>query len=714
MGEQAAQSSGRTTMARRPCQWGWWWCWSLLLLCPLFSSAQQLSQSQTRTLFRLQRILEYPPALAGWNNYTNLCYLSPSPSFSIACSGNRITELSVASAPGVPRLSLNFSIDSLFTTLSRLPSLTLLSLVSLGIWGPLPGKVDRFPDLRVLNLSSNYIAGAIPREISTMASLRSLVLADNRLNGTVPDLGPLPALEEVDLSSNRLGPEFPVLGKSVVTAVLRNNSFSDGIPAAVRQLAKLQSLDMSSNQLIGLIPPFLFSLPAIRQLDLSENVLAGSLPANLSCGAGLEFVDISGNRLVGTLPACIRANSSRLVVLDAWNCLTTADSRYQHRSSYCNEGAIAAVMPRASKKSSPFKNKLGFILGIVGGIAGAALVLGLVLILITKNRRRNNADTGDVSKPAAGKASSIHGSPGLPADPRHMSPAVRLGAIGILPYRVFTMEELDEATNNFDPSNLIQENSKRQMYKGWLQDGSAIIVRCLKLKPRYSSQSVAQFVDAISKLRHRHLVSVLGHCIDNDQENSSNSVYLVLEHVSNGTLRSHLTEWRKREMLKWPQRAAAVMGVARGIQFLHTVTVPGISGNDLNIENILLDVTLSAKIRNYNLPMLPKNKNNKIITGKSVLDQSELDAMKDQLQKSLASDPENLRELADPTILGTFAYDSLRTVVELALNCVSNDLGQRPSIDDVLWNLQYSIQIQDGWATSENLSTASYVTGSKM
>lgn len=68
-------------------------------------------------------------------------------------------------------------------------------------------------------------------------------------------------------------------------------------------------------------------------------------------------------------------------------------------------------------------------------------------------------------------------------------------------------------------------------------------------------------------------------------------------------------EWRKREMLKWPQRLAAVTCVAKGIQFLHTVMVPGIFGNDINIENVLLDKTLTAKISHYNLPMLPKIKN---------------------------------------------------------------------------------------------------------
>lgn len=75
-----------------------------------------------------------------------------------------------------------------------------------------------------------------------------------------------------------------------------------------------------------------------------------------------------------------------------------------------------------------------------------------------------------------------------------------------------------------------------------------------------------------------------------------------------------------------------------------------------------------------------------------------------QLQKSLTDSPPDLRGIADPTIRGTFAVDSLRTAVEISLNCVSGDPNQRPSIDDVLWNLQYSAQIQDGWASSESLS----------
>ena len=48
---------------------------------------------------------------------------------------------------------------------------------------------------------------------------------------------------------------------------------------------------------------------------------------------------------------------------------------------------------------------------------------------------------------------------------------------------------------------------------------------------------------------------------------------------------------------------AITIGAARGIQFLHTGIAPGIYGNDLKIDNILLDETLTAKISNYNIPL---------------------------------------------------------------------------------------------------------------
>lgn len=64
-----------------------------------------------------------------------------------------------------------------------------------------------------------------------------------------------------------------------------------------------------------------------------------------------------------------------------------------------------------------------------------------------------------------------------------------------------------------------------------------------------------------------------------------------------------------------------------------------------------------------------------------------------------------LRGVIDPSIQGSFAFDSLKTTIQIAINCLSKDPNKRPSIEDVLWNLQYSMQVQEGWTSSGNLGT---------
>lgn len=69
----------------------------------------------------------------------------------------------------------------------------------------------------------------------------------------------------------------------------------------------------------------------------------------------------------------------------------------------------------------------------------------------------------------------------------------------------------------------------------------------------------------------------------------------------------YLAEGRSRQTLSWTQRIAAAIGVAKGIEFLHTGIVPGVYSNNLKITDILLDQNLVAKISSYNLPLLAEN-----------------------------------------------------------------------------------------------------------
>lgn len=718
----------------------------LAMLTPI--SIGQLTPTETRILFQVQKLLEYPEALQGWTNWTYFCYLPPSPSLKIACSNNSVTELTIvgnkssshslrpkpASGKFVvsqQTLSERFSIDSFFTVLTQLPNLKVLSLVSLGLWGPLPAKIDRFRPLEVLNISSNFIYGEIPSTITSMTNLTSLVLADNLFNGSVPDLKTLPLLVELNLGDNYLGPGFPSLSNSLVSIILKNNSLRSMIPSKLTNLGKLQKFDLSSNKLLGPIPSSLFSLPSIQYLNLAGNQLSGALPTNISCNNELKFVDISHNLLTGKLSSCLGSSkSSNRTVIYSWNCMSSGNSTYnQHPSIFCQKQALA-VKPPVKSQEQESSNKLVLVLAIIGGIVGIAGVVGLLILVVI---RRAKVRRGEENKFA--EKMSVRNFPGSNVDSRRVpKQTMRLASLGLPPYRVFTSEEIEDATNNFDPSNLMGEGSQEQLYKGWVRDGSVVLVKCLKLKQKHLPQSLMQQMEVLSKLRHHHLVSILGHCIVTyqDHPNTATTVFIVQEHITNGSLRDYLTDWRKKEMLKWPQRMAISIGVARGVQFLHAGIAPGIFGNKLKIENVLLDESLTPRISSYNIPLpskigseSPLNGQDfgsteitekediyqlglillQVITGKLITSTSEMDELKLQLERGLTDSPAILRVATDQSIMGTYAYQSLKTTVQITINCISKDASKRPSIEDVLWNLQYSMQVQEGWTSSGNLST---------
>ncbi|GJN38712.1 hypothetical protein PR202_gb27780 [Eleusine coracana subsp. coracana] len=389
----------------------------LPLLCSTIATpavAQQLASSQAKALLRVRRLLGNPPALEPLRHVPDPCALPPTPTLTVACSGGQVTALSVlGDRDPSSALPSTFSSDALFTTLTRLPSLSRLSLVRLGMRGPLPGaKLRRLQALQVLNLTGNHLSGAVPADLARMYSLQSLVLSRNRLNGSVPSLAALQFLEELDLSHNALGPPaaFPEVGNAVERLVLAENNFTGKIPAWVGKLGQLRFMDVSGNKLQGWIPSAIFALPSLRHVDLSRNRLSGQLPPATACGGALAFVDVSSNLLTGARPACMRGNNSAAArtVLVAGNCFSDAGAERQRPSSYCAPGALAAVLPppQGGGKGGEGKGKggeVGMVLAVAGSVVGGALLIALVLVVVLRVVRKQHPEVSSVlpTSPAA-------------------------------------------------------------------------------------------------------------------------------------------------------------------------------------------------------------------------------------------------------------------------------------------------------------------------
>ncbi|XP_057979880.1 probable inactive leucine-rich repeat receptor-like protein kinase At3g03770 [Malania oleifera] len=764
----------------------------LFILLITIQYSDQLEPSQSQTLFTLQWLLNYPPVLSSWNQTTDFCNSEPNPSLTVVCYEDSITQLHIFGESWVPPLPQNFSIGTLFSTLGSLPSLKVLSLVSLGLWGSLPADIGGLFSLEILNISSNYLNGTIPLEISalrnlqtlildhniftgqipyllpslpllavlslknnslsgtlpnsltSLETLRVLVLSMNHFSGEVPNFQNLTNLQVLDLEDNHFGPHFPTLHPKLITLVLRKNRFRSGLPPELSSFYQLQKLDLSSNGFVGPFLPSLFSLPSINYLDIAANKFTGRLLHNMSCNAELAFVNLSSNLLTGELPSCLQWGSKGKVVVYGGNCLLNG-GKGQHPQSYCQNEALAVkVLPQKGNKNDPQARKVlasSTAVGIVGGI----LLLGLIFLVIRKVHSMNNAQepkTRLISENAS-TAYTLK----LLSNARYICQTRQLGPLVLPAYRVFTLEELKEATNNFNMSSFMGEGSHGQVYQGRLTSGAIIAIRCMKMRKRHGVYTYTRHIELISKLRHCHLVSVLGHCFECYPDDSCvNKVYIVFEFVPNGTLRGCTSEALPGQKLTWIQRIAAVIGVAKGIQFLHTGVVPGVFSNNLKITDVLLDHELHTKIWSYNLPLLADNKEMvhhgtsstqpkdsmrarekyedkndiydlgvillEIIVGRPITSRNDIHVAKDLLIVSLKANDIARRGIVDPAVQRECSNESLRTMMDICVNCMSSEPIHRPSIEDVLWNLQFAAQVQDSWRGESQSPRGSHASSS--
>ncbi|XP_071703657.1 probable inactive leucine-rich repeat receptor-like protein kinase At3g03770 isoform X3 [Rutidosis leptorrhynchoides] len=594
--------------------------------------------------------------------------------------------------------------------------------------GEVPGWISSLSSLTVLSLKNNSLNGILPYSLSKLLSLRVLDLSFNELTGDVPvDFKNLTNLQVLNLESNKFGPSFPLLHNRLLVLSLRDNHFTNGIQGYdLRSFYQLQKLDISSNEFNGPFPDFVFSLPSLYYLNISSNKFTGKLSTNISCSNELEFVDFSFNRFTGELPSCMQTTLNYNNVLFRENCLTNVDKREQHNASFCHNEALAVMIKppvNGSYSSRSSKVKVVVASSVVGGVLiGGFAVFGVVLVAIRSEFFGAGCATTPKIRVLLEKVSPAYTIKML-TDARYISETMKLGAHGVTTYRTYVMGELTEATNNFHTSNLLGNGSHSELYRGQLTDGTLIAVRNFKFKKKGNIQNCTRQIELISKLKHPNLVNPIGHCFDRLQDDQSSiirGVFIVFEFVPNGTLRDSLHGHK----LSWAQRLAAAVGISKGIQFLSTRITHRIFPNNLKITDVLLDQSFHVKISGYDLRLLVDTKQGsaghsvtrsseifskrfdieetdndhvydlgvivlELILGRAINDINDITIAKDMLQVSLVADEVARKSIMDPSVHKECCDESLKNLMELCVRCLSND---RPSIDDVLWNLEFIAQ----------------------
>jgi len=274
----------------------------------------------------------------------------------------------------------------------------------------------------------------------------------------------------------------------------------------------------------------------------------------------------------------------------------------------------------------------------------------------------------------------------------------------------FKRETLEDATNNFHCDNKLGEGGFGPVYEGTTKDGGKIAVKKLS---EISNQGWREFLNEVkplAQIQHRNLVKLRGYCREGSQ------MLLVYEYLQNGSLDKFLSDADKRKDLDWNKRCNIILGIARGLRYLHEDSQPRIVHLDIKASNILLDEKMNPKIADFGLAKLfPEDKTHvstvdggthwymapehamggpvsekadvysfgvvllELVTGKKIL--SEMGKLLRWVWSSFEQG-ESVQTI-DPAIIETCDKNQALRFIHVALLCIQTDILLRPPMSEV-------------------------------
>ncbi|XAR59359.1 Non-specific serine/threonine protein kinase [Bertholletia excelsa] len=414
-------------------------------------------------------------------------------------------------------------------------------------------------------------------------------------------------------------------------------------------------------------------------------------------------------------------------------------------------GNLAQVKRFAPARGNKTSRSLILWAGIGAGMAFIAILAALFILICRFCKRWRNEPDEVKNNPSGWRPLFFHGAlaknNGTVFNAKGSLQSLnQVGSVGTTARigRRFMLAEIKLATDNFDDNLLIGVGGFGKVYRGEIGDGTLVAVK--RANPQ-SQQGLAEFeteIDMLSRLRHRHLVAMIGFCEE------QNEMILVYEYMANGTLRSQLFG-SNRPPLSWKQRLEACIGAARGLHYLHTGSERGIIHRDVKTTNILLDENFVAKMADFGLsktgPALEHTHVSTAVKGsfgyldpeyfrrQQLTEKSdvysfgvvlfEVVCARAVINPSLPKDQINLAEWAmrwqrqgsletiiDPHLKKKYSPESLKKFGEIAEKCLADEGKSRSTMGEVLWHLEYVLQIHEAWLldkanTSGEKSTSS-------